>query len=239
MGLFKGAALENFVEPYAEMLQLPHLPAHISTILRSFLFWCSLQLLSAGISPKLFPNAFAKMRARTKVQWDIHFVSLVHSSFIAPIGLYNFFYPDKNLDPFFGYTYQIGQMYAIAMGYFIWDIMISVRYEGLPFILHGLLSFIALALAFRPLLMVYGAVFVIWEASTPFLNIHWFLDKMGKTGTKAQFVNSLFLLASYMASRMVLGAVCAYNLVYHLCALALVLHDRRVFANAFELHVVL
>ena len=50
-----------------------------------------------------------------------------------------------------------------------------------------------------------GLGFVVWEASTPFLNIHWFLDKLGLTGSVFQLVNAVFLLTLYVGVRLIWG----------------------------------
>lgn len=56
-----------------------------------------------------------------------------------------------------------------------------------------------------------GLGFLLWELSTPFLNIHWFLDKMGKTGSMAQLVNAAFLLSTYVLARLTFGVYNSYS----------------------------
>ena len=51
----------------------------------------------------------------------------------------------------------------------------------------------------------YACNFILWELSTPFLNIHWFLDKLGKTGSKIQLYNGLALIATFFSCRLVYG----------------------------------
>ena len=58
----------------------------------------------------------------------------------------------------------------------------------------------------KPFAIYYGLRFVLYELSTPFLNIHWFLDKMGRTGSTLQLVNGIALLASFFAARLVWGS---------------------------------
>lgn len=57
----------------------------------------------------------------------------------------------------------------------------------------------------RPFLNYYGVNFVLYELSTPFLNIHWFLDKLHRTGSRLQWLNGIALLATFAASRLVWG----------------------------------
>lgn len=57
----------------------------------------------------------------------------------------------------------------------------------------------------RPFLNYYATVFILYELSTPFLNIHWFFDKLGMTGTKAQLYNGIVLLATFFSARLIWG----------------------------------
>jgi hypothetical protein len=75
----------------------------------------------------------------------------------------------------------------------------------------------------RPFLAYYGTRCLIWELyvpcyihfccphgssrSTPFLNIHWFLDKTGKTGTKLQLFNGALLLSTFAGTRLIWGTL--------------------------------
>ena len=53
---------------------------------------------------------------------------------------------------------------------------------------------------------------MLYELSTPFLNIHWFFDKLGMTGTKAQLYNGLMLLVVFFCCRLVWGAYSSINI---------------------------
>lgn len=53
---------------------------------------------------------------------------------------------------------------------------------------------------------------MLYELSTPFLNMHWFFDKLGMTGTKAQLYNGLTLLVVFFCCRLVWGAYSSLNI---------------------------
>jgi len=59
----------------------------------------------------------------------------------------------------------------------------------------------------RPFLHYYGSVFILYELSTPFLNIHWFFDKLNMTGTKPQLYNGILLLFTFASCRLVYGTI--------------------------------
>jgi len=46
---------------------------------------------------------------------------------------------------------------------------------------------------------------VLYELSTPCLNIHWFMDKLGMTGSRAQLYNGILLLITFAGCRLVWG----------------------------------
>ena len=64
----------------------------------------------------------------------------------------------------------------------------------------------------RPFANYYGINFVLYELSTPFLNIHWFLDKSGLSGTKLQLVNGLLLIVCFFSCRILWGWYQSVNL---------------------------
>ncbi|KAL4401556.1 lipid homeostasis protein [Malassezia pachydermatis] len=213
MGVLNRAAIAEWARPYTEAMDLPYLSIHLVSILRAMLLWWSVQLLSHGVSPKLFPRSFANMPARTRTQWDIHVVSFTHSMVVAPLALYFWLGIDESTDRLWGYDYTLGQMYALSLGYFVWDVIVSLRYEGFAFVLHGVLGLVACILVYKPLFMFDGLGILIWELSTPFLNIHWFLDKLHLTGSRIQFVNALLLLLTYVGVRLLLGVYMSYSLI--------------------------
>jgi hypothetical protein len=57
----------------------------------------------------------------------------------------------------------------------------------------------------RPFLNYYAPTFILYELSSPFLNIHWFLDKLNMTGGRTQWYNGIALLSTFFACRLVWG----------------------------------
>jgi hypothetical protein len=63
----------------------------------------------------------------------------------------------------------------------------------------------------RPFANYYASSFILYELSSPFLNIHWFCDKMDMTGGLVQMVNGVCLLATFFGARLAYGT---YMTVY-------------------------
>ncbi|KAF9986344.1 hypothetical protein BGZ65_007926 [Modicella reniformis] len=114
----------------------------------------------------------------------------------------------------FGHDSYAGQVYAVTCGYFLWDTLHSIRHMkefGIGFVFHGFCSFSVFMFSFRPFLQYYGSVFLMFELSTPFLNIHWFMDKLGMTGSVYQLINGVVLLAVFFSVRIVFGLYMSYQ----------------------------
>jgi hypothetical protein len=58
----------------------------------------------------------------------------------------------------------------------------------------------------KPFSNYYGPTFILYELSSPFLNIHWFCDKLNLTGSKIQWYNGMILLASFFSCRLAWGS---------------------------------
>lgn len=59
----------------------------------------------------------------------------------------------------------------------------------------------------RPFLYYYAPTFLLYELSSPFLNIHWFMDKLGMTGSLPQLINGVVLISMFTAARLCWGTV--------------------------------
>ena len=64
----------------------------------------------------------------------------------------------------------------------------------------------------RPFANYYGLAFILYELSTPFLNIHWFLDKLGMTGSRLQLYNGIVLIVMFGACRLVWGTYQSFHI---------------------------
>ncbi|KAF2638144.1 DUF887-domain-containing protein [Massarina eburnea CBS 473.64] len=208
------ALLVDFTRPYAERLALPTLPHHVHEILLGFFgYHAIMYFLSPMISRIVCPKAYNGFNRRTRLNWDIHWVSMVQALFINSAALYVIFTDPqrKEMDwkgRLWGYTPASGMVQGFAAGYFLWDLQISTRYislSGVSALLHAIGALAVTCIGFRPFGNYYGLSFVLYELSTPFLNIHWFCDKLSLTGSKLQFYNGILLLATFFGCRIVWG----------------------------------
>lgn len=134
-------AFVKFVTPYCEALGLKVLPAHLHVVLGAAAFYQLCFLLSPALSNPF--SAYTTLGRRSKINWDIHVVSMIQSILICWLAFLALGDPKLLADRVFGYSPFAGDVAALACGYFLWDSYVSLRYVklfGVGFALHGIAS---------------------------------------------------------------------------------------------------
>lgn len=211
--------LQQATEPVADLLSLPSLPFHIHEVLAgSLLYGIIYYPLSPIISRVFFSRHYNQLSRARRLNWDVHVVSLFQSCLINALALWVMFVDDERKtmgwqERVWGYTGACGMIQGLATGYFLWDLIVTSRNMdvfGLGTLAHAISALAVYALGYRPFVNYYACNFILWELSTPFLNIHWFLDKMGKTGSAVQLYNGLVLISTFFSCRLVYGTYQSY-----------------------------
>eukprot|EP00842_Homolaphlyctis_polyrhiza_P000131 jgi/Hompol1/1118/HPOL_002643-RA len=198
------ATLANFYES----IGLKHLDEHAWQIVAFAILMHLVFLGGCAVSGALRISHYEKLSASKKGSWGMHIVSMVFSLLVVGLALPVVTTPELAADRVFGRSYYSGLLHAIACGYFLWDIFISLYYlkeSGLGFVLHGVACFTVFVLSYRPFVQYFGAYFLLFEISTIFLNIHWFCDKTDRSGTRLQWINGVVLLFAFFSVRIVMG----------------------------------
>ncbi|KAL2866725.1 TLC domain-containing protein [Aspergillus lucknowensis] len=206
--------LREAVEPWALRLNLPALADHSHEVATTFLGYLLIHyILSPWLSPKLFPRYYPNFNKRTKLNWDVHVVSLIQSTFINGVALWVLFTDEErksmNLgERVYGYTGSCAFISSLAVGYFIYDLIVSALYVnifGIGMLFHAVCALWVFSFGYRPFVNFYAPVFILYELSSPFLNIHWFLDKVNMTGSTLQWYNGMLLLFVFFSCRLIWG----------------------------------
>ncbi|GAA5879991.1 hypothetical protein JCM1840_005283 [Sporobolomyces johnsonii] len=209
-------SLRPTLEPLCAHLGLPALAPVAHLAIYSCLASFALQKLSAILSPVLAKGYYPPLKHK-RDDWDLHIVGWVFSLVATPLAFHLIRHPSPELaqDPLYGSALREERLSAIAVGYFIWDAIVSFRHirtQGLGFFLHGFGCCLAFLFTLRPFLLWCGPNFLIWELSTIFLNFHWFCDKFKMTGSKAQMINGVFLVSAYIGARLCYGSYNSFKL---------------------------
>lgn len=143
--------------PLANTLSLPTLPYHIHEL---FLAFCLYQVIHTYISPAisrlLVPQRYAAFNERSRINWNVHTVSLVQSLIVNATALWIIFYDEERKDMdragrIWGYDGASGMLQGLAGGYFIWDLIITVRHMrifGVGMLLHAMSAVTVFSLGF-------------------------------------------------------------------------------------------
>ncbi|EME45908.1 hypothetical protein DOTSEDRAFT_70058 [Dothistroma septosporum NZE10] len=220
-------ALIELVKPIADPLGLPSLALHAHEVLFAFGLYIFIDtVVSPVLSSRLVPDTYNKLNKRTRLNWDVHVVSFFQSVLISALSLYVIFYDEEraSLRPrgrweerIWEYTGVSGLCQSFALGYFMWDFYKCAWHLdifGWGMLAHAISAFSVFALGYRPFIYFYAPIFLLYELSSPFLNIHWFCDKLELTGSIYQAINGAFLTGTFFACRLVWGNISSFWVFY-------------------------
>lgn len=191
--------------------------AHWHEIVASFLFYCGIQAISPYLCTAIFGNKYSALNRKTKLNFDIHVVSMVQCiisvATLVPAWGHEHF-QNRASDPYssiFGYNAYSGFVLAITIGYFIWDLIVCllyIRLFGAGFLLHAFAALYVFSVGlFKPYCLPWLPAFLLFELSTPFVNVNWFSSRLpaGTVPDKLVLINGVLLLVTFFLVRIVWG----------------------------------
>lgn len=125
------AALTEWVRPYADKYHLTVLPQHVHEVIASTLLYTFIHLVVSPWLSNKYAKAYYPTSRGKRASWDSHVVSLFQSVLICVISLW-IMYADKERQSMdwqariWGYTGSSGMVQSLVVGYFIWDLAITV-----------------------------------------------------------------------------------------------------------------
>lgn len=126
--------LVGTAQSLARTLSLRTLPFHTHEILPSFAIYTFIDtIIAPRVSTHLFPETYPKLSKKTKINWNVHVVSLIQSCFINTLAL-GVIYLDRerwSMGPkerVWGYTGATGMVQGFSAGYFLWDVVMSAKH---------------------------------------------------------------------------------------------------------------
>ncbi|SCV03121.1 LAMI_0H05644g1_1 [Lachancea mirantina] len=155
-------------------------------------------------------------------QSAVHFVSLVQSLVILYLSLSYLSGHGRSTHPtpesrVFSQSPKTDVVCVFAVGYFVWDALISVMYSSFPFVLHGVVSMVMFSIGLQPYIQYYAPAFLLFELSNPFLNFRWFGIKylpqvsdrnhsfVARVCNALQLANNVILMLVFLLARIVWG----------------------------------
>ncbi|KFZ08752.1 hypothetical protein V502_09164 [Pseudogymnoascus sp. VKM F-4520 (FW-2644)] len=206
--------LAKAVTPFAEYIGATTLPLHIHEVVISYIAYTLInKKIAPAVSTWLFPQKYPALSAEKKFNWNVHVVSLCQSILVNSTALYVILTDEERSnmtwqERVWGYTGASGMIQGLATGYFLWDLVITiqnVKMFGPGMLAHAVSALTVFSFGFRPFVNYYASTFILYELSSPFLNFHWFFDKLNLTGSRRQLVNGILLLSTFFGCRLCWG----------------------------------
>lgn len=149
------------------------------------------------------------IKPKDRIDLAVKFVSFWQSVIICILGIPVYNNDNLNYDHVFANTPYTGFYVSMALGYFIWDAIICayfVKYGGIGFVMHGVVSTIVFGIASHyKFIHYYSAIFLLFEISTPFLNIRWFGLKLKVLPNLLELLNNIILILIFFFIRILWG----------------------------------
>jgi hypothetical protein len=220
--------LVPYVEKISEYLALRTLPLHYHELIIAFtLYHATYKFLSPAVSSYLFPRIYPSFNARTKMNWDVHVVSFVQSTLICILALWVMWADTERnemntTERTHGYT-GAWRLLSVGSDGHSAECADFRNRHAVPRHLRALRLLLrlrkhpvkvgkpTLTRSQRPFVNYYATTFILYELSSPFLNIHWFCDKLNMTGSTIQFVNGIVLLITFFSCRILWGSYMSIN----------------------------
>jgi len=190
--------------------------------LLSCAFFFAISAVWKGFATECVP-LYDQLSKHKKAQWQNRFLSTVHAVVVLVLSNY-FLLTDDQLwtERVHHHTPAVSGLICFACGYFLWDTLECILHydeNGLAFLLHGITCFLCYSIGMIPLVQFYGLVFLMFEMSTPFLNIHWGMQALNVENKFFLYTNGVLLILTFFVVRIVFGMYWSFTFykdAYHL-----------------------
>ncbi|CAL8462016.1 g1547 [Coccomyxa elongata] len=134
-------------------------------------------------------------------------VSSIHILIQIPLAIMVLLSTHLQEDRLYSKSPLTWQLVTTTAGYFLYDFYVhSVRYEYAANLVHAAAALtVFMTGIYCGVLHYYGAMFLLWECSTPFVFIRWVLHTLGRTKDKFYLYNGLTMMAVFFLCRNLLG----------------------------------
>ncbi|KAJ3696153.1 hypothetical protein LUZ60_001530 [Juncus effusus] len=211
---------EQVVRDY--LLADPVLPY---TSLLFAIFLCKLAHDLTHILSSYYFKCYPSLTKIQRIEWNNRGMSSAHAIFITVMSVYLVFFNKLFSDQMEGpVTFRFSNLstfsLGVSVGYFIADLaMIFWIYPslgGMEYVLHHSLSLIAIAYTMLSGEgQIYTYMVLISEATTPEINLRWYLDTAGMKRSSAYLVNGLLMFFAWLVARILLFIYIFHHMYLH------------------------
>jgi hypothetical protein len=148
---------ETLLRRAADVVGLHTLPLHAHEIaIAAILYHVIFKYFAPWLSVRLLPTRYRRFTPKETLDWNLQCVSMVQSILISILAARYLANDDSgaSMSPegrVLGWSGAAGSVQAVATGYFLWDLVISIKYfgdVGLPVLIHAISCLIVYLLGF-------------------------------------------------------------------------------------------
>lgn len=220
----------DFLKPYVNtyikgLLPREYQSCEIVNNLHTLLFGITLYSTLFQLSKilLLFPSVYVPLKnKKNRLDCCVRLVSFIQAIIICVLGLPVFGNKYLGVDHVFATTPYSKFYTSMALSYFIWDTIVSavyVNYFGVGFLIHGIVSTAVFYIAVEyKFIQYYSAIFLLFEISTPFLDIRWVGLKFDVLSETFKLINNIILILIFFFVRICWGWYQVFRLGFDLYA---------------------
>lgn len=206
------------LKPLVDAVLLPYIPGSLKQTeivqnnLHTLVFGITLYTALFQVSKLLllFPSIRKPLKNnKNRLDLCVRVVSFIQAVVICVLGIPVFKNKYLSQDHVYATTPYSKFYTSMALSYFVWDSVIStiyVKYFGVGFLIHGLVSTAVFGIAVENcFIQYYSAIFLLFEISTPFLDIRWVGLKYDSLSDTVQLINNIILILIFFFIRICWG----------------------------------
>jgi len=156
------------------------------------LFFFLLRGLTPSVATAYVPG-YASLNKDGQFKFNSYAVALVHATAVSVLCLSLVVFPDRALerDRLYGLSERASFVFSISAGFFLYDLSncrdadMKVDRASFLYMVHHLASALCYILVQSPFLQYYAVRLLLYELSTPFLNVRNMLLLLGHKGSLA------------------------------------------------------
>lgn len=190
------------------------LVAHWHEIVFFTIFYHFLKTIAPFVLSPIFGNFYNELSVKNKklkLDFDIRFVCIIQAIMSVLFCIPMFAHPQFKSNPVDGSYEFAGLAASFTVGYFIWDLLYCClfHYEmfGFEFLFHAFGALYVFGLTLKPFCQPYLCSFLIFEASTIFVQIHWMFTNSpdGMWSSTLVTLNGVCLIIVFFFVRIIWG----------------------------------
>jgi len=170
-------------------------------------------------TPQWIRDKVATLSKRDKRDFEVAVASSVHATVACAVSLTVILRPDATIGigdvaKLYGYSPRSQFAFGVSSGFFLWDLFTVVtdpEHFDLGFLVHAVVCLTVYVLGQYPVFHYYGPAFLLFELSTPLLNLRKALLALGQKGSPLFVRTERAFGVVFLVARILFGFPISYS----------------------------